>query len=114
MLIYEVNLAVDRDIEGEFLAWLNGHVEQVLSCPGFTAARVYRRDPRDEGEPDEGRLLLTLHYDLPDRAAFEAYLERHAPAMRREGLERFPGRFAARRRLLALERAVAPGIPLSE
>ncbi len=109
MVVYEVNLSVDRDIEQEFLSWLGGHVERVLRFPGFMGARIYRRDPRDEGAPDEQRFHLTVHYELPDRAAYEAYLERHAPAMRREGLERFPGRFAASRRLLSLEQTVPPG-----
>ena len=100
MVVYEVNLSIDREIERDYRAWLDEHVRRILALPGFTGARLFRRDPADEGRSDEGRVHLTVQYALVDRAALEAYLEQHAPALRREGLERFPGRFAATRRIL--------------
>ena len=105
MVVYEVNLAVDREIEADYRSWLDDHVRRILALPGFTGARLFRRDPSDEGRPDEGRVHLTVQYALADRAALAAYLDQHAPALRREGLERFPGRFVATRRILDEERA---------
>jgi len=100
VLIYEVNLAVDRPISGAFTSWLAVHIRQMLALPGFEGARVYRRRPEDEGLVDDGRLHLTVHYTLADRAALETYLTEHAGRMRGESQRRFGGRFAASRRVL--------------
>jgi hypothetical protein len=105
MVVYEVNLSVDGEIEAEFRAWFDDHVRQILALPGFTGARLFRRDPAEEDGPGEGRLLLTVQYALTGRAALDDYLAQHAPALRREGLLRFPGRFTATRRVLDEERA---------
>ncbi|MCU0231636.1 MAG: DUF4286 family protein [Acidobacteria bacterium] len=104
MVVYEVNLSVDGAIEREFCAWLDDHVRRIVALPGFTGARLLRRDPAVEDLPDDGRVPLTVQYTLRDRAALADYLERHAPALRREGLQRFPGRFQATRRVLEPER----------
>ena len=100
MLIYEVNLAVDRAIAGAFSSWLAIHMQQMLALPGFEAAKVYRRRPADEGLIDDGRLYLTIHYHLTGREALENYLASHAERMRGESQRRFGGRFAASRRVL--------------
>lgn len=97
MLIYEVNLDVDRAIEGEYRAWLAGHVREMLALPGFTGAHVHEiLDP----PPAEGRLALCVHYRLRDRAALDDYLRTHAQRMRADGIARFGDRFRAGRRVL--------------
>ena len=105
MVVYEVNLSIDREIEREYRSWLDDHVRRILALPGFTGARLYRRDPAaEEAGADDGRVHLTVQYALVDRAALAAYLEHHAPALRRDGLDRFSGRSDASRRVLDEER----------
>lgn len=91
-LIYEVRLAVDRDIAREFDVWLDGHVREMIGLPGFYDARVIPADP----SPD-GRARRIVRYRLRDRAALDNYLDRHAERMRSDGVERFGSAFSAER-----------------
>ncbi len=91
-LIYEVRLTVDPVITADFDTWLDRHVQDMLALPGFCRARIIYADPA----PD-GRARRLIRYRLRNRASLEAYLERHAEAMRRDGIERFGDRFNAER-----------------
>ncbi len=95
-VVYEVNLDVDAAIAGDYRAWLQAHVAQMLALPGFESAQVF-----DVAEPAEaGRSAWCVHYRLRDAAALEHYLREHAPRMRAEGIARFGERFRASRRVL--------------
>jgi len=98
VIVYEVNLAVDRDIVDDYRAWLSAHVAEILRLPGFVDARIL-----DVLEPaqDAHRVALCVQYTLRDRASFDAYVRDHAPRMRGEGEARFGGRFQVSRRVLA-------------
>ena len=98
MLVYEVNLAVDADIAPAFVAWLPGHVAELLALPGFLAAETSRVE---EPPPPDGEVALCVRYRLRDRAALDAYLRDHAERLRGDGLGRFGGRFRASRRVLS-------------
>lgn len=97
LLVYEVNLEVDRAIEADYRAWLAAHVGEMLALPGFGAAEIYEvLDPA----PTAGRIGLSVRYLLSDADALQAYLRDHAPRMRAEGLTRFGDGVRARRRVL--------------
>lgn len=97
MIVYEVNLFVQREVEAAFRAWLRGHVAEILALPGFVDARVLERE---DPPADPGEFVLCTHYRLRDAAALAAYLREHAPRLRADGLARFGGRFRAERRVL--------------
>lgn len=99
-LLYEVDLLVDAALADEFARWLDAHVRAIRALPGFTGAAVLRLQ---EPAPAAGEIVFRSQYWLRDRAAFEAYLRDHAPAMRADGIARFGTRFRAERRVLALE-----------
>lgn len=95
-VVYEVNLDVDSAIAGEYRAWLDAHMAQMLALPGFVSAQVF-----DVAEPvDAGRSAWCVHYRLRDTTALQAYLHEHAPRMRADGAARFGERFRASRRVL--------------
>ena len=99
MIVYEVNLFVQRAIEAEFRAWLDPHVREIIALPGFIGAEVFDRlDPPGPA----GELVLCTQYRLQDEAALTAYLRDHAPRLRADGIERFGQRFRAERRVLTL------------
>ena len=95
MIIYEVNISVDEEIANEYLLWLRKHIDRLLQLDGFLHADCF-----EAGREREGKRELVVHYHLRDRESLEDYLARHADRMRREGTERFPGRFTAFRRVL--------------
>ena len=93
---YEVSLSVAADIADDYLAWLQAHIGQLLALPGFVQARLWRvEDPAQTGRVD-----YCVRYRLADARALDAYLQRHAAAMRQEGLARFGAAVRAHRRIL--------------
>ena len=97
MIAYEVNLDVDTDAFASFRAWLDEHVRHMLALPGFVSAEILART---EPPPPAGRHSLCVIYRLRDEADLQRYLREDAPRMREDGLQRFPGKFAATRRVL--------------
>ena len=99
MIVYEVNLFVERAIEAEFRAWLEPHVREIIRLPGFLGAEVFERI---EPDPEPGQLVLCTQYRLRDADALSDYLRDHAPRLRADGVARFGSQFRAERRVLAL------------
>ena len=117
MILYEVRLDVDATIAAAFRAWLG----ELAAAPRFTVlARAAVVTMREQNVPQsalpgfvradilreergEGRVGWCTQYWLVDRAALDAYLRDHAPRLRADGLQRFPDRFTAERRVGELE-----------
>lgn len=67
----------------EFIDWIvGGHAQAVIRGGATGATIALSADPADPHR-------VEVRYMFPDQAAFEAYVERHAPALRAEGIERF-------------------------
>lgn len=94
-ITYEVTLEPDAEILGEFEAWLEYHVDDMLALPGFTGATIHKGE-----NPETGAALRIVRYELRDRAALQRYLDEYAPRMRAEALSRFKDRFRASRRIV--------------
>ena len=99
MIIYEVNLTVDPDSAEEYATWLQPHIAHILEIDGFLSAEWFERDTAFDGS-DADKTRWTIHYRLRDRAALKAYQRDHAPALIREGLDKFGERLTATRRVL--------------
>ena len=97
-VVYEVTLRVQRAIAPDYLAWLRGHIGQMLALPGFLGATLYAIDV--DNVADDDSIGWCVHYRLRDRAALESYLREYAPQMRAEGIARFGTQFRAERRIL--------------
>jgi antibiotic biosynthesis monooxygenase (ABM) superfamily enzyme len=97
MIVYLVELEMDAALRGEYLAWMDEHVQAMLALPGFTGAEI---QIRSEPPPPAGRFVVQAHYRLRDRAAWDGYLLEHAPRMRQAGLARFGPRVQTSRTLL--------------
>ena len=68
----------------EYVAWLeDGHVDQVVEA-GAHSAMIVRLEPDAVGLP-----RVMTQYVFPSRHAFDEYVQRHAPALRADGLKRF-------------------------
>ncbi|MFC0676592.1 DUF4286 family protein [Lysobacter korlensis] len=98
MIVYEVNVEVERELRDDYLAWLRPHIDEICALDGFTGASCFElREP----PPSAGRVGFCVQYRLVDAAALEAYLRDHAPRLRADGVARFGDRFSANRRVLA-------------
>lgn len=106
MVIYEVNIDLAAEVHAEYLEWLQAHVAEICTLPGFTGAEVFEvTDP----PPAAGRVGLCTQYRLVDQAALDAYLRDHAPRLRADGMARFGARFRASRRVLSAPGAAVHG-----
>ena len=93
MIIYEVNLTIDKQIIEEFYQWLKEHVNEMLKLPGFTRAEIFKERKKD---------AISVRYHLEHSQHLENYLNYHAKRMRDEGVKKFKDRFFATRRILSL------------
>ena len=100
MIVYEVRADVERAIAGDYRAWLDAHIREILAIDGFTEAELLTEDGAD-GE----RVVWIVRYHLDSREALETYLRDHAPRLRADGIERFGARFSVTRRVMELVRA---------
>lgn len=97
MIVYEVSVAIDPDIREAYMAWLRGHVAEIVTLPGFGGADVF--EVVDPAQADGGAQVC-MQYRLHDAAALDAYLREHAPRLRADGIARFGERMRATRRVM--------------
>lgn len=98
MIVYEVNIRIERAIAEDYRAWLADHVRELLELPGFLSAEVFECAPDGDDADHES---LVVCYRLDSQAALSAYLSEQAPGMRAKGIERFGDRMQVSRRVLA-------------
>ena len=99
MIIYEVNLSIDRGIYAEYKSWLIEHVKEMLQFPGFIQASLLKQEQDDPSDQEK----LTVQYQLEGRDDLEKYLIECAPKMREEGIKRFKDKFSATRRVFKVQ-----------
>lgn len=99
MIIYEVNLLIDKEIDEQFQSWLNDHAKKMLQFPGFLQAQILK--------PEEDDILnqkkLTVHYQLDSHNSLLNYFEHFAAQMREEGLKQFKNKFSAERKIYEIQ-----------
>ncbi|MBL8745048.1 MAG: DUF4286 family protein [Phycisphaerae bacterium] len=75
-----------ESVRDEYVAWLQGgHIARVIAGGAETASIVVI----DRETPDQS-MAVEVRYVFPSRESLARYIERHAPALRAEGLARFP------------------------
>jgi len=102
MIIYEVNLSIQKEIADSYKQWLKKHMSEMLKIEGFNKAQMFYRDPTDATPKDENVILLTIHYTINDRKNLERYFSHEAKKMRQEAMDLFGNKFSATRRVLEL------------
>lgn len=102
-LIYEVECQLDPDIVADYDAWLPGHVQAVLACPGFLGASI----EAPESPPGE-RQRRRVRYRVEGAGALDHYLENNATRLRTETAQRFGGRVQCERRVFKPRQELAP------
>lgn len=78
--------ATFRDVEtrDEFVRWLlEGHISDVVRGGATSGTVVVVSEP-------DSPIRVDCRYLFPERDAYDRYLSEHAPALRSEGLAKFP------------------------
>jgi hypothetical protein len=97
MFIYNVTINVDASIHEEWLKWMREkHMKEVVDTGCFTHSRMLRVLADDEGA------TYSAQYFFDTMEQYERYRSQHAPALQREGFERFGDKFIAYRTLLQI------------
>jgi len=86
-IAYTVHAEFDNEsVRDEFVEWLeDGHVDAVIKG-GAHSAMIVRFGP-DNADASWG---VEVRYIFSTREIFDRYQEHYAPALRADGLERFP------------------------
>ena len=96
MIIYSVTIALQADIESEWVDWMNkAHVPDVLRTGCFTECRIYKILGSDGDDP-----VYVMQYQCRSVEEYHRYRDNFAPALQQEHSDRFAGRFRGSRQLL--------------
>ena len=98
MIIYEVNLNVERNIAREYQNWLEKHINDMLTFDGFEKAMFFER----KEESNTQIVCFTTHYHISSMDQLQDYFQNHAEKMRADGIRRFGDLFKSDRRILSL------------
>lgn len=95
MIAYSVKVAVDRDVEQEWLRWMiDEHIPDVMGSGFFTDYRMHKTIDRDAVPR---RVSYTIHYFCETIDHYNRYEKESAPALQQAHTKRFEGRFKATR-----------------
>jgi len=87
-VLYTVTVSFqDPTIAEEWEDWMRrGHMQALLASGALRAELVRWSDPDEDGPA----IHMTAHYVFPDQDTLDTYIRDHAPALREDGLQRFP------------------------
>tara|TARA_B100000949_G_C14128263_1_gene385511 strand:+ start:185 stop:502 length:318 start_codon:yes stop_codon:yes gene_type:complete len=103
MVIYEVNLKINKEIFTKYKTWLDGHIQQMLRIPGFLQATLLQEILDDEYQTPAQK-NITVQYLLRNSADLKTYFDKYASSMRDDGINRFKNNFSATRRIFEVEK----------
>lgn len=96
MIVYNVTVAVDREIEDDWLRWMKSiHIPDVLRSGKFSHHKIYRVLSQDEETTS-----YAVQYFINSIEELQYYLTHHAPMLRQESQQKFGDRQVAFRTLL--------------
>lgn len=97
MIIYNVTIKVHYSIADDWVNWLKEeHIADVINTGCFTHARVLRLLEIEE----EDGITYAVQYHTTDKKLYEEYLEKHADAMRKKGMDKWGDKFIAFRSVM--------------
>src|SRR4051812_11213132 len=96
MIIYSVTIAIQAEIETEWVTYMKDvHVPDVLRTGCFSECQTYKVLDAGGNEP-----TYVLQYQCGTLQDYHRYRDAFAPALQKEHLERFAGKFRGSRQVL--------------
>lgn len=97
MILYNVTIGIDKEIEGEWVAWMKAeHIPEVLATGIFVDHKFYKVLSHD----DENTVSYCIQYFTPAIEHFNVYLQQHAPGLVEKHRAKYKDRHVAFRTLL--------------
>jgi hypothetical protein len=97
MYIYNVTSLVPPDVHTDWLNWMKvEHIPRVIATGLFSHHRILRLRDADESDG----VTYAVQYFCSSREAYELYLARHAPSLRREVREKWSNGIVSFRTLM--------------
>ena len=94
MIIYEVDICIQKSIYKEYIIWLNNHIEKMLKIDGFSHFEKYKTIN------EESVQHVIIHYYVENMKKLENYFSNFAKFMRNDGTELFKENITIKRRIL--------------
>ncbi|MBK5278821.1 MAG: DUF4286 family protein [Bacteroidia bacterium] len=97
MLLYNETIGIDKDIEKEWLEWMNQvYIPDIMATEVFVDYKFYKVLTHD----DEGSVSYCVQYFTPSIEKFNHYLAVVAPSLAEKHHQKFKDRHVAFRTLL--------------
>lgn len=97
MLLYNVTVKIAKEVEPEWLQWMQQeHIPAVLESKQFLTSRISRL----LDQPEEEESTYVIQYSCESRDHFNHYLHTFASALRDEHNKKYQGKFVAFRTLM--------------
>lgn len=104
MYIYNVTVNIDDSAHQDWYAWMKKtHIPDVLNTGLFESCR-FCKVMVDE----ESGTTYSIQYLVKDLETLALYQEMYAPALQKEHMDRYSGRFVAFRTILELHEEIKP------
>lgn len=98
MIVYSVTINVEDMIHHEWLRFMqHTHIPDVLNTGLFSGHKMYKLLTRFEGETGT---TYNIQYYLNSLSDYEKYQEEFAPALQKDVIDRYDGKFMTFRTLL--------------
>lgn len=99
MIVYSVTVSIDKNIESDWVEWMQGvHVPDVMATGFFLESHFQRL--LDPPPHDPGAATYNIQYVCKSMAEYDAYQEQAAPRLQADHTERYKDRFVAFRTIL--------------
>ena len=96
-IVYNVTIKVNNSIAAEWLEWIKKeHIPEVVGTGCFSHAVIHRLLETDETEGP----TYAIQYHAANTELYNSYIQNHAPAMRRKGLDKWGDQFIAFRTVM--------------
>ncbi len=84
MIIYEIDLSIEKSAAGEVSKWLPDQVKNTLANPGFIAGRLYRLN-----DSAENKLLWRIQFEIDNAISLEGYLAKTNQTLQDQAKDKF-------------------------
>lgn len=100
MIIYSVTVVIKEDVENSWLKWMQEeHIKEVMKTGYFTNWEMQKLLSQ-EIAVDESTYII--NYECPFLVDYKKYMQKDAPRLQKEHLEKFFGKFRASRAIYQL------------